>query len=263
MSGKLAQRATVVALVCATLVAALAAHLASTHGLDRRRAERAVDARQHISDGLRRRAYFLEDVADMVGVHDDADVKEFSRYAHIRGRNEHAVVAVQWLRRSPDGRLLPPSDAGRQPILVAPDRRATPALANAASRPAAGEVVRIASRQKRVAVSRPVKLASGHAGFYLAVPVEARRYSGGLSKVESRGAVVGLIAAQALVAGELSGPAPTTLRLSDEVSPLARIGSGLHDAVHSMVPAAGRRWNLALDGGSLPPLLQALPWLIL
>src|SRR3954453_1425638 len=74
MSGKLAQRATVVALVCATVVAALAAHLATTHDLGRRRAERGVDAAHRIADGLRRRAYFLEDVADMVGVHDDADV---------------------------------------------------------------------------------------------------------------------------------------------------------------------------------------------
>jgi diguanylate cyclase (GGDEF)-like protein len=263
MSEKLAQRATVVALICAAIGGAFAAHRASTHDLESQRAHRAGDAQRHIRDALSGRAYYLEDVADMVGVHDDADVNEFSRYAHVRGRNERSVVSVQWLRRSPSGRLLPPADAGRSPILVAPGNRSDAALADAASRHSAAGVVRIAARRKQVAVSRPVRLAGGHMGFYLAVPVEGRRFSGGLGTAESRSAVVGLIDAQELVAEALAGAGPAALRLRDDVTPLASIGSGLHSAVEAMVPARGRRWSLSVDGGSMSALERALPWLIL
>src|SRR3954469_16418387 len=261
MTAKLVQRATVVALVAATLIAAAAAYLVPRHTLHSHRSDRIGDARQRISEALRRRAYYLEDVADMVGVHDDADVKEFSRYAHVRGRAENSVVAVQWLRRSPSGKLLPPVGTSADPLLVAPSG-GNRKLANAAKQRPAAKVVRIASRNKRVGISEPVALANGHSGFYLAVPVQAHRFSGELSKVESQSAVVGLVDAQALVAAEVSGQ-PSALRLRDEVTPLASVGSGLDNASRAIVPAAGRRWILSVDGGSLSPLEKTLPWLIL
>jgi len=71
-------------------------------------------------------------VADMVGVHDDADKAEFSRYARVRGRNEASVISVEWLRRSPTGRLVPPRDIGPNPLLVPPSDRANQTLADAA-----------------------------------------------------------------------------------------------------------------------------------
>ena len=62
--------------------------------------------------------------------------------------------------------------------------------------------MRIASRGKRVAISAPVRLANGDAGFYLAVPVEAHRFSGEVSGIESQSAVVGVVDAQELVAAQ-------------------------------------------------------------
>ncbi len=64
MSTSLLQRAIVVVLVCATIAAAVAAFLVPRHGLDSRRSNRVVEARHRIADALRRRAYYLEDVAD-------------------------------------------------------------------------------------------------------------------------------------------------------------------------------------------------------
>jgi diguanylate cyclase (GGDEF)-like protein len=263
MSAKLVQRGIVVVLVLATAAAAIAAHLVPRNGLQRQRTDRVAEARHRISDALRRRAFYLEDVADMVGVHDDAAADEFSRYAHVRGRYEHAVVGVQWLRRSPDGKLVPPAETGPDPILVAPRTRKDAALANAVRRPAAAPAVAVASLRKRVAISAPVRLANGHAGFYLAVPVQARRFTGLLSKAESQSAVVGLVDAQRLIAQELSTRRPGAIRLRDEVTPLASIGSGLHNAVDVIVPAGDRHWTLSVDGGSLSPLERGLPWLIL
>jgi len=108
----------VIAMTLATLAGALGAYLVSHSQLHSRRAHQVSDARQAISDAVQRRAYYLEDVADMVGVHDDADAKEFSRYAHVRGRNAAGIVGVQWLRRSPSGRLQPPKETGASPVLV-------------------------------------------------------------------------------------------------------------------------------------------------
>jgi diguanylate cyclase (GGDEF)-like protein len=263
MSAKLVQRGIVVMLVLATVAAAIVAHLVPRNGLERQRSDRVSEARHRIGDALRRRAFFLEDVADMVGVHDDAAADEFSRYAHVRGRYEHAVVAVQWLRRSPEGKLVPPAETGPNPVLIPPASDADTAVADAAQRPAAAPAFRLASRSKRVAISGPVRLANGHSAFYLAVPVQAHRFTGLLSKVESHSAVVGLVDAQALVAQELSARPLGALRLRDAVTPLASIGSSLHNAVDVSVPAAGRNWTLSVDGGSLSTLERLLPWLIL
>src|SRR4051794_25086928 len=192
------QRAVVAVLAVAGAVAALGTALALRHDLNSGRAERLGDAQRHISEALHARAYYLEDVADMVGVHDDADATEFSRYAHVRGRTESAIVGVQWLRRSPSGRLQPPKETGAQPILV-PAGGGDADLVDAARAPVARAAARTASLRKQVAVSSPLRLADGHFGFYLAVPVEAHRFSGEVSRMESRSAIVGLVDAQELV----------------------------------------------------------------
>src|SRR5215213_910775 len=199
MSGSTLQRTTVVILAVATGIAALGTALVLRHDLHSGRSARLSDARQRIANALHARTYYLEDVADMVGVHDDADAKEFSRYAHVRGRKAAGVVGVQWLRRSPSGRLQPPRETGTHPVLVA-GRGEDAELVDATRARVAQAAVRAASRQKRVAVSPPVELAGGHAAFYLTVPVEANRFSGEVSKAESQSAIVGLIDAQKLVA---------------------------------------------------------------
>ena len=263
VSSKLTQRAIVGALVAAAIGCALAAYFVSKHQLDNSRTDRVDTAQRGIADALRRRAYYLEDVADMVGVHDDADEAEFSRYAHVRGRNESAVVAVQWVRRSPSGELVPPKDIGPDPELVSPTDPGDDALGNAASDATAAPVIKAASLHKRVAVSAPVELANGNQGFYLAVPVVSHRFSGDVSSVESQSAVVGLINAQRLVAEAFPTGAPTPLQLRDQVTPLATIGSGLHHAVSAAIATPGRPWTLSVDGGSLTPIERLLPLLIL
>src|SRR6185437_1286085 len=266
MGTRLVQRTIVAVMVLATLGAAAAVHVASTDGLRNRRAHRLQTVRSRVSDTVQRRTYFLEDLADMVGVHDDAAAAEFSRYAHVRGRDERAVVAVQWVRRAPDGKLVPAAapdpNPGPTPALIAPTAAADRALGDAAAQHAAVHAIGLASLRKTVAVSAPLTLANGHPAFYLAVPVQARRYSGLLSTAESQSAIVGLIDAQVLVEQALGGGA-SAMRLRDRVTPLAAIGSGLHNALDMALPVAGRRWTIAVEGGSLTPLQVALPWLIL
>src|SRR3954453_16339688 len=162
------QRAVGVVLAAASVVAALGTALALRHDLNSGRAERLGDAQRHISEALHARAYYLEDVADMVGVHDDADATEFSRYAHVRGSDEGAVVGVQGLGGSPDGHLQPPRETGPDPILVADDADAK--LVDAAHSPAASSSVRAASLHKRVAVSSPIGLGGGGPAFSPSAP---------------------------------------------------------------------------------------------
>jgi diguanylate cyclase (GGDEF)-like protein len=266
MSSRLAQRAIVAALLVVALGTAIAVHISSTQGLHERRASRLQVARHRVADALQRRTYFLEDLADMVGVHDDAAAAEFSRYAHVRGRDERAIVSVDWVRRSPHGGLVPAAapdpDPGPTPVLIAPASAADRALADVGHQHAASHAIGLASLSKTVSVSAPVKLANGHPGFYLAVPVEARRYSGEVSTVESQSAIVGLVDAQVLIEEALGGGSPA-FRLRDRLTPLAAVGSGLDNAVHAVVPAAGRRWTVAVEGGTLSSIQVALPWLIL
>jgi diguanylate cyclase (GGDEF)-like protein len=262
VSASALQRATVVILAVASGVAALGTALALKHDLDTGRTNRVDDARRHISDAVRARTYYLEDVADMVGVHDDADATEFSRYAHVRGRNESAIVGVQWLRRSPSGRLQPPKETGAEPILVQ-GGGGNAGLVNAARAEAARGAVRSASLRKQVAVSAPVRLAGGGFGFYLAVPVEARRFSGEVSKTESRSAIVGLVDGQELVAQADARGVLANLRLSDGAAPLGAIGAAPRHVVESSLGAGGRDWTLSVDGGALSAFEQALPWLVL
>ena len=161
VSSKALQRGIVVAMLLLTVGGALATYFVSRHNLHSSRNDRVAAAQQRISDALRRRAYYLEDIGDMVGVHDDADFPEFSRWAHVRGRNEGAIVSVEWIRRSPDGTLVPPHDIGSHPMLVAPTDARNAPLAEAVSQPAAANTVGLASLHKRVAISAPVKLANG------------------------------------------------------------------------------------------------------
>jgi diguanylate cyclase (GGDEF)-like protein len=254
----------VLAMVLATIGGALAAYFVTRHNLDSTRSARVDTAQQRISDALRRRAYYLEDIGDMVGVHDDADEAEFSRWAHVRGRNEGAIVSVEWVRHSPSGKLVPPHDIGPHPILVTPSDSANRDLAQATTQSAARGPLRLASRSKRVAVSQPVQLGNGHEGFYMAIPVVSHQYSGEISHLESQSAIVGLVDAQQLVAEALpTSSSPTPLQLRDQVTPLATIGSGLDNAVRTAIAAPGRAWTVSVAGGSLTTGEQLLPWVIL
>src|SRR3954453_21899780 len=241
------QRAVVAVLAVAGAVAALGTALALRHDLNSGRAERLGDAQRHTSEALHARAYYLEDVADMVGVHDDADATEFSRYAHVRGSDEGAVVGVQGLGGSPDGHLQPPRETGPDPILVADDADAK--LVDAAHSPAARSSVRAASLHKRAAVSSQNPLAEGAPAFYLAVPVEAHRFSGEVSKAESRSAIVGLIDAQKLVSQADARGVLANLRLNDGPAPLGAIGATPQNVVRSSLSVGGRQWALSVDGG--------------
>jgi diguanylate cyclase (GGDEF)-like protein len=108
-----------------------------------------------------------------------------------------------------------------------------------------------------------VRLANGHPGFYLAVPVEAHRFSGDVSRLESRSAMVGLIDAQAFATQALAaGTSTPALRLRDGVTSLASLGSGPHHLIRGSLQARNRPWAVAVGGQSLTPLERALPWLI-
>ena len=246
-------------LAAVTVVAALGTALVLRHDRDSGRDARVAKASRHIGEAVRGRTYYLEDVADMVGVHDDADAKEFSRYAPVRGRNEGSVVGVQWLRRSPSGRLQPPREIGAEPILW-PGGKGNANLVDAAHADAAAAAVKAASQGKRVALSAPISLAGGRRGFYLAVPVEAHHFSGEVSKAESRSAVVGLIDSQKLIAAADPGSA---VRVRDAAAPLARVGGGVDHPSRTALDVGGRRWLLVVEGGALSTFEQALPWLIL
>jgi diguanylate cyclase (GGDEF)-like protein len=260
------QRLLVAALLSATVASAIAVQRITTHSLDSGRTERLNTAQQQIADAVKRRTFYLEDLADMVGVHDDAAAAEFARYAHVRGRNEHAIVSVQWVRRSPNGKLVPPApedpNPGRDPMLIAASQRANAKLANAATAPVAATVLRGAALNKQAGVSAPIKLANGHTGFYLAVPVEGRAFSGLLSRSESQSAIVGLLDAQILVADAFAAPGPA-VRIRDHETPLGGTSSRVNNAVAATLPIARRSWNLAVDGGAKSTIEHLLPWLIL
>ena len=262
MTASAFQRITVVLLALATGAGALGVALVLQHDLHTGRAARADEARRHIADSVRARAYYLEDVADMVGVHDDADATEFSRYAHVRGRDERAIVGIQWLRRSPDGRLQPPRDTGPEPILV-PATGPNAELVDAAHAEIARQAVRTATLRKRVSVSAPVALGARRFGFYLAVPVEARRFSGEVSKLESRSAIVGLVDTQKLIAEANARGTLAALRLSDGATSVAAVGPSPDHLLRSSLDVGGRKWTLAVAGGALSPFQVALPWLVL
>src|SRR3954447_10321039 len=118
----LRSQATAWLLVAAVLVGAVAtavgAFIYGSADLKSRNAHLADRASLAVSTALSHEAFYLEDVADMVGVHDDADVQEFSRYARVRNGTDSSVLLVRWLRRSPSGKLLPPHDAGPRPVLL-------------------------------------------------------------------------------------------------------------------------------------------------
>jgi diguanylate cyclase (GGDEF)-like protein len=262
MHPKLVQRGIVVALVFAAIAGALAAHLVTKANLDQERGDRLDAATARVESALGDRTYYLEDVADVVGVHDDADAEEFSRYAEVRRAGDPAVVSVQWLRRSPDGELVPPHDIGTDVTLVQPSAQGNRKLADAANNPIARSAIRGATDSKAVAVSEPLELANGRDAFYLAVPVEAHTFSGDVSTVESRSAIVGLIDAQALVAGAADGDTGP-IALSASGREMAQAGSPPADTVSAALRAPAGDWRVAVDAGGLTGLEQALPWLTL
>ena len=118
---KMLQRGIVAALVVAVVGGAAAAYLVASSQIDSRRSERATSARDTIAAALGRRAYYLEDVADMVG-YNDADVAEFTRVRPRPGieqaRDAFAVEGVQWVRRSPSA----PRPRGRRASAHGPSR---------------------------------------------------------------------------------------------------------------------------------------------
>src|ERR1043166_9308726 len=145
MSTRLVQRVIVGVLVLAAGGAAIPVHARSTKDLNKNRVDRLQAVRHRVTDAVQRRTYFLEDLADMVGVHVDAAAAEFSRYAHVRGRDERAVVSVQWVRRAPDAKLGPPAapdpNPGPTPTLIAPGAAADGALADAATQHVAAPAI--------------------------------------------------------------------------------------------------------------------------
>lgn len=278
-----------VLLIVVTVGAAAAVYLVSHNTVDATNAEVVETTGERLTDAVGGRAYYLSDLADMVGVHDDADVQEFARWAAVRGENESAMVSIQWLRRSPDGKLLPPGDvgpgeSGSEPnsILLPPVDPANKDLADAASNPAAASAINTASLRKEVALSAPVQLASGNQGFYLAVPIEAHAYSGDISKIESLSVMVGLIDAQLLVADAMSPPtaaevlalqhaggsvqttpAPESVVVSTGPTVLASVGPGVQNPVEGDVTIQDQIWSMRMTGATVTGFVAALPWFIL
>jgi diguanylate cyclase (GGDEF)-like protein len=262
MQSKLVQRGIVAALVLAALIGAVAVHLVTKANVDQERTDRIDAATARVQTAIGDRAFYLEDIADMVGVHDDADAEEFSRYAEVRRGGDQTVVAVEWLRRSPDGELVPPHDIGADVVLVHPSDHADAKLADPAGQRIVRSAVESATDSKQVGLSKPVELANGHQGFYLAAPVEAHRFSGAVSQTESRSAMVGLIDAQELVAGAAdadTGP----LELSDSGDPIARAGTAPTDTVNATLPAPAEGWSVSVDAGGLTAFERGLPWITL
>lgn len=112
-------------------------------------------------------------------------------------------------------------------------------------------------------ISTDVTLANGHKGFYLAVPVHAHRFSGDVSRAESRSAIVGLVDAQLLLAGGLSGAGSPGMSLRDGPVRLASFHPGFDNAVSTVISRPNRHWTVTVDGGAISALDRALPWLIL
>src|SRR3954453_2650971 len=133
----------VAAVVAGAVATAAGAFIYSSSDLRSRNAHLADQVSVAVDSALSHQSFYLQDVADMVGVHDDADTEEFSRYARVRNGNDASVVLVRWLRRSPSGRLLPPHEAGPHPILL--ERPAADALARA-ERNAAGARAAVVGR---------------------------------------------------------------------------------------------------------------------
>jgi diguanylate cyclase (GGDEF)-like protein len=272
MSAKLVQRFTVAALVLAAIGGAIVARVVIANRLHEQRARRFAAVQGQIESTLEKREFYLEDVADMVGVHDDADVREFQRYTHVRSGDaegdQSVVVSVQWVRRSPTGRLspagdLPPHTDLAEPTLIAPLGRANDRLANAQAQPVAAAAIHSAGFEGVAAVSPPVRLAGGESGFYIAVPVEAHRYSGEVSKLESRSAIVGLIDAQHVIGEAFEHNLVAPLRLSDGRVRLAALGGQMEHPITGSLAALNQIWQLTVSGQSLTVLERVLPWLIL
>lgn len=260
LSARAGSRAVILALVLAVVAGALAVELVSSNRLDSQRDDRITLAEDQISDSLADRTFFLQDVADMVGVHDDADQGEFARYAKVRGRLDPAVVAVQWIRGSPDGEFVPPATAPPAPVLVPAADQDKP-LSHADDREEAEDAIRTASLEKTVASSPPIALSDGDSAFYIAVPIEARQFSGDVSSVESQSVIVGLVDASDLLGAAVDEG--DDVSITDPAGDLAQVGEEQENPVTSTIDAHGRQWVVSVEGGARSPFDRALPWVIL
>src|SRR5690242_11876804 len=163
MSAKLAHRLAVVAILAATVAAALAAYFISGDIAQEQRDDRLAIAREATLDALAAREDFLGDVTALAQ-RDPAGVAAFAR---IQARDEGAVVSLSWVR---------PGASAALPLL--------PSSAAAGAGAAAGNSVARHTIDRAIAaghpaISPPVKLPDGHPAFYLASPVGGGAAAGG------------------------------------------------------------------------------------
>jgi diguanylate cyclase (GGDEF)-like protein len=190
-------------LVACTAAAAIGARWYGSDDLHKRNARLADHASSALRSALAHKTYYLQDVADMVGVHDDADAEEFSRYSRVRDGADRTVLLVQWLRRSPSGRLLPPRETGPRPILLRSPSLALSSLRTAKLVQAEAKMVAQATLERRPAASSPLGL-DGRTSVLVAVPVRPHHNSGQLSKFESRSVILGIVNSDRLTTTSLS-----------------------------------------------------------
>jgi diguanylate cyclase (GGDEF)-like protein len=261
----LRSQATAWLLVAAVLVGAVAtaagAFIYGSADLKSRNAHLADRASLAVNAALSHEAFYLEDVADMVGVHDDADVQEFSRYARVRNGTDSSVLLVRWLRRSPSGKLLPPHDAGPRPVLL--DRPALRGLAQAErnATQAKARVVAAATSSRHPAVSAPIRLREVR-GVLVAVPVRPHQDSGLLSKFESKSVVVGLLDVNQLVQNALTQVGiDAPVAVSDDGRPLQQRDTA--DWTRRGFVFGQRQWQVSVEPLRRSTLVSVLPWFVL
>jgi len=251
----------VVAVIAGAVATAAGSFVYGSAELRSRNAHLADRASFAVEAALSHKSFYLQDVADMVGVHDDADTEEFSRYARVRNGNDPSVLLVRWLRRSPSGRLLPPYEAGPRPILL--ERVAGPRLERAEHKAAgAGSpVVEGANTSRQPVVSAPISLGRIN-GLLVAVPVRPHHDSGLLSKFESESVVVGLLDADQLVQSALGRAGIKASVAVSDGGRLLRRDHGTNWTQRDFL-FGQRQWRVFVEPLRQSALVSMLPWLIL
>jgi diguanylate cyclase (GGDEF)-like protein len=262
MSSRLAHWAVVAALLLATVAGAVGMHLHSEQRLDDQRDRRTALARARVSESLGAREVYLQGIADLIAAQDAPHLGEFSRFTRVHGRPEGAIVSVQWLRRAADGSLVPSPGVGAAPLLMRPQDPGAAELARAGAQGDAEGAIRRAALTDRAAVSPPVALPGPGDAFYLAVPIRAGRSSGDLAREEAQSVVVGLVDARRFLTAEL-GPSPGPVSISDPAGSLASVGGEQEDPATTDLQARGRTWEVSVEGGAIPTIEGAVPWMIL
>jgi diguanylate cyclase (GGDEF)-like protein len=262
MSSRLARWAVVAALLLATVAGAVGMHLHSEQRLDDQRDRRTALARARVSESLAAREVYLQGIADLIAAQNGPHLSEFTRFTRSHGRPEGAIVSVQWLRRAADGSLVPSPGVGAAPLLMRPHDPGVAELARAGAQEDAEGAIRRAALTDRTAVSPPVALPGPGDAFYLAVPVRAGHASGDLARQEAQSVIVGLVDAKRFLTAEL-GPSPGPVSISDPAGALAAVGGEQDDPATTDLKARGRTWEVSVEGGAIPPLEGAVPWMIL